>query len=122
MHTATSTDGDHGPYHVLAGVPAPNPRPSNDLDFDWNQINLEEPPPPKRPKLASSKEFGQNDEYQVQQVQQPNLSSSPELSGSRLSEDLDLHWNHVKTEEPLLAPPKRPKLESSNKFSQTDVS
>jgi hypothetical protein len=78
-HTPTSTDGDYDPFHELAGVPAPNPRPSKDPDFGWNQMNFEESPPPKRPKLASSKEFGQTDEYQP--------PSNPGLSNPRLEDD-----------------------------------
>jgi hypothetical protein len=67
-----------GSDHKLTGAAAPqpytNPRPSKDPhdDFDWDYwMNLRDSPPPKRPKPATSKEFGQAQEYEVAHVQ-PN--------------------------------------------------
>jgi hypothetical protein len=70
----------NGPYDKLTGAQAPDPRPLKAPDLDWNKINLGEPPPRKRPKLASSKEFGQTDE---EQLQLPNPPSNPGLSNAR---------------------------------------
>jgi hypothetical protein len=78
------TPGEHGSDHELTEehVPQPktNPEPStsseSDQDFDsgWDYwTNLEDQPPPKRPKPESSKEFGQVHE---DQVQQPNPGPS----------------------------------------------
>ena len=93
----------NGPYSwYIKSTGARNPGPSEEPDFDWNKINLEEGPPQKRPKLASSKEFGQTDE-EAEKVRLSRPPSNPGFS------DLG--------EQP---PQKRPKLASSKEFGQTD--
>ena len=122
IHAPTSIDGDYGPYHPLAGGPAPNPKtegdfgpyyelaggpptdpgPPKDPFFDWNPIKLEEPPSPKHPKQEALKEFGAN-EYQPPSEQM--LSGDPDF------------YRQINLEEP--PPPKRPKQESPKEFGQT---
>ncbi|KAI0271900.1 hypothetical protein BGY98DRAFT_936933 [Russula aff. rugulosa BPL654] len=78
------------------------PKPSKDPDFDWDYwTNLEDEPQPKRPKLASSKEFGQAHDGQVVHAQQPNPDSS--------------NWFGLPD---LLPPPKQPDPSSSREFGQ----
>jgi hypothetical protein len=72
----------HGSDHELSGVHRPQPDPdlgpSNDPDADWiSWTNLENQPPPKRPKPASSKEFGQAQEYQEVQSNPGPSNSGP---------------------------------------------
>jgi hypothetical protein len=67
--------------------------------FEWTRPL----PPKKRPKQASSKEFGQAHENQVGHVQRPNLESPKELDdevaqGSPPSPELadpKLHLDHT---------------------------
>jgi hypothetical protein len=92
---------DHGSMNDVQ-APATNPRPSKDPDFDWDYwTNLEDEPQPKRPKLASSKEFGQAHDGQVVHAQQPNPDSS--------------NWFGLPD---LLPPPKQPDPSSSREFGQ----
>jgi hypothetical protein len=74
----TPTSSGYGLDHGLTGAHAPQPNP-NDL------------PPPKP---TSPKEFGQANDYQVQQVQQPNRApSDPGPSDPELT-DPELHLDH----------------------------
>jgi len=70
--TLTELGSDHElmEEHVPQPNTSPMPSTSEDQDFDsgWDYwTNLEDQPPPKRPKPESSKEFGQAHEGQVQQ-------------------------------------------------------
>jgi hypothetical protein len=91
---STGYDSDHGLTGTHAPQLNPNKRPLTDPDddFDWNYwTNLDDPPPPKRPKLigqtpekqvlpplrpALPNEFGQAHGYQVGYVQRPGIGPS----------------------------------------------
>ena len=80
----------------------PNLGPSTDPEFDRDHwTDLEDEPQRKRPKLASSKEFGQVHDVQVVHAQQPNPDSS--------------NWFGLPD---LLPPPKQPDPSSSREFGQ----
>ncbi|KAI0271901.1 hypothetical protein BGY98DRAFT_1100153 [Russula aff. rugulosa BPL654] len=98
---------DHGSMNDVQ-APAPNPRPSNDPEFDWDYwTNLEDEPQPKRPKLESSKEFGQAYDDQVEHAQQPNEGPSiPKFDWDK--------WANLEFQ----AQRKRPKPESSKEPGQ----
>lgn len=93
--STTSPKSGYELDHSLTGAdlsqPNTNPRPSKDPDFDRNDgINLEdleELPPPKRPKPATSNEFGQAQYYEMADVQ-PNPGLSTEPVGTLPSTDL----------------------------------
>jgi hypothetical protein len=77
VYDPTSSDGSDNEM-TAADAPQPNtnPRPSEDPNSDRNdRTNLEGPPPPKRPKPSTSKEFGQAQENEVAPVQ-PNPGPS----------------------------------------------
>ena len=81
MHKSSDFDSDS----LSSESPAPlitNKRPSTgpDPDFDWDYwMNMVGPPRPKRPKLASSEEFGQaNEDQEVNApVNAPQPNSEP---------------------------------------------
>ena len=105
--------------HELTGphVPQPNPnkRPStgSDSDFDWDHwIDVVNPPRPKRPKLASSEEFGQAHENQL--VPQPDSLAGP----STHFDMTDLFGPDVHD---LPLSPATPALPSSKEFNQAHV-
>jgi hypothetical protein len=90
MHTPTSTDGDYGPYHELAGTPPPSPRPSTEGDYGSSHELAGAPAPNPRPstegdygpyhELAAapaSKEFDQTDEDRVEKGRLPSPPSNP---------------------------------------------
>jgi hypothetical protein len=94
--------------NVVEHAQQPNLGPSTDPEFDWDyRTNLEDEPQPKRPKLESSKEFGQAHDDQVEHAQQPNEGPSiPKFDWDK--------WANLEFQ----AQRKRPKVESSKESGQ----
>ena len=106
IHTPTSTDGDYGPYHKLAGEPPPNPSPG---DYGPHHELAGEPPPEPSPstegddgpyeKLAVAPALNQRPLTEGDDVPYHELAGAP-APNPRSSKDPDFFdWSEMYSEE-----------------------